>query len=117
MYMSCMFTRENLGRRLLQDYNSWVDMTLYHKCGPNMLLPLMWICLLAGEIIDDGGFTLSRPFKRLKPRSGSNAAPERDDHAPNSAPSQSDSHMMQPLATHTTRQRSDTKDSVSSTDI
>lgn len=62
-----------------------------------------------GEIIDDGNkFTLTRPFKRRKPRAGSNAAGEIE--------SEETGHMMQPL-TATTRERSDTKDSFSSCDV
>lgn len=62
-----------------------------------------------GEIIDDGGFTLTRAFKRRKPRAGSNAAPG------DSAQSH-EGQVMQPLTTDT-RERSNTKDSFSSTDI
>ncbi|CAI8025801.1 FERM domain-containing protein 8 [Geodia barretti] len=60
-----------------------------------------------GEIIGDGGFTLTRPFKRRTPRSGSNATPG-DPALPQ------EGHALQPLET---RERSSTKDSFSSTDM
>lgn len=48
---------------------------------------------------------------KRKPRSGT------ADSASGNAPISHDSHVMQPLATTTTRARSDTKDSFSSTDM
>ena len=74
----------------------------------------IYIHCLAGEVIEDSGFTLSRPFKRRKPRSGSNVTADTSaGHAPTS--SSHDAHMMQLLSD--TKSRSDTKESLSSTDM
>lgn len=69
-----------------------------------------------GEIIDNGGFTLTRPFKRRKPRTGSNPPPPDSTQSQDTSQQQQQQsgHPMQPL---TTSSRDPSKDSFSSTDM